>query len=60
MFKEIATQWCPTSYIASTEKLNIPLLRLRALLKRSARLDLRGHVVVRTEAEASHAAPPLR
>lgn len=36
-----------------TEKLDIPLIRLRALLKRSTRLDLRGHLVVKAE-EPSH------
>lgn len=34
---------------AVTEKLDIPLIRLRALLKRSTRLDLRGHLVVKAE-----------
>lgn len=42
---------------AVTEKLNIPLIRLRSLLKRSTRLDLRGHMVVRTE-ELPKAPPP--
>ncbi|HEV8359554.1 MAG TPA: ArsR family transcriptional regulator [Candidatus Thermoplasmatota archaeon] len=41
---------------AVTEKLNIPLIRLRSLLKRSTRLDLRGHVVVRTDEPTSRAA----
>lgn len=34
---------------AITEKLNIPLVRLRALLKRSSRLELKGHMVMRME-----------
>jgi predicted DNA-binding ArsR family transcriptional regulator len=43
---------------AVTEKLNIPLIRLRSLLKRSTRLDLRGHVVLRTDDARAAAAPP--
>lgn len=44
---------------AVTEKLNIPLIRLRSLLKRSARLDLKGHQVHRVEdAPRAPAAPP--
>jgi predicted DNA-binding ArsR family transcriptional regulator len=44
---------------AVTEKLNIPLVRLKALLKRSTRLDLKGHVVVRADTphSAAMAAP---
>lgn len=34
---------------AVQEKLNVPLVRLRSLLKRSAILDLRGHLIVRTD-----------
>ncbi|MCA1814733.1 MAG: ArsR family transcriptional regulator [Halobacteriales archaeon] len=37
------------------EKLDIPLVRLKALLKRSMRLDLKGHVVVRADAPHSAA-----
>ncbi|MHB8585474.1 MAG: ArsR family transcriptional regulator [Thermoplasmatota archaeon] len=33
----------------ATEKLGIPLVRLRALLKRSSRLELKGHMVVPIE-----------
>jgi predicted DNA-binding ArsR family transcriptional regulator len=33
----------------ATEKLGIPLVRLRALLKRSSRLELKGHMVVPME-----------
>lgn len=43
---------------AVTEKLNIPLVRLRALLKRSTRLDLRGHLVVRAEEASRTPAAP--
>jgi len=43
---------------AVTEKLDIPLVRLRALLKRSTRLDLRGHVVVPAEEDKRKAAAP--
>lgn len=32
-----------------TEKLNMPLIRLRSLLKRSTRLEFRGHLVKRIE-----------
>jgi predicted DNA-binding ArsR family transcriptional regulator len=44
---------------AITEKLNINIVRLKALLKRSTRLDLKGHVVVRADAphSAAMAAP---
>jgi len=34
---------------AITEKLNIPLIRLKSLLKRSNRLEFRGHLVKRIE-----------
>jgi predicted DNA-binding ArsR family transcriptional regulator len=49
-----------TSARAVTEKLNINLVRLKALLKRSTRLDLRGHVVLRADSphNATMAAPP--
>lgn len=46
-----------TSARAVTEKLNIPLIRLRSLLKRSTRLDLRGHVVQRVEDPRAATAP---
>jgi predicted DNA-binding ArsR family transcriptional regulator len=43
---------------AVTEKLNVPLIRLRALLKRSTRLDLRGHLVVRADEAGAASRPP--
>lgn len=45
---------------AVTEKLNINLVRLKALLKRSTRLDLRGHLVQRSDTPQSAAAMPPR
>lgn len=42
---------------AVTEKLDLPLIRLRALLKRSTRLDLRGHLVVKADEALSGSAP---
>jgi predicted DNA-binding ArsR family transcriptional regulator len=44
-----------------TEKLNLDQVRLKALLKRSTRLDLKGHVVVRADPAhnaAAAAVPP--